>query len=105
MTSHDPGGAADEVEARVWDALEGVIDPELGLDVVTMGLVYEVRREGGRVRVVHTLTTPGCPMGEHITRGIRQAAATVPGVEEVEAEVTWEPAWDPGMIDDDAWES
>lgn len=93
----------DEIEARVWEALSDVIDPELGLDVVTLGLVYEVRREDKRVRVVHSLTTPGCPMEEHITRGIREATNSVEGVQNVETELTWDPAWHPGMIDDDAW--
>lgn len=93
----------DEIEARVWEALSDVIDPELGLDVVTLGLVYQVRREDGRVRVVHSLTTSGCPIEEHITRGIREAAGSVEGAEWVETELTWDPAWHPGMIDDDAW--
>lgn len=96
--------ADDDIEARVRDALSDVIDPELGLDVVTLGLVYEIRREDGRVRVIHSLTTPGCPMEKHITRGIREAAASVAGVDEVETELTWDPAWHPGMIADDAWE-
>lgn len=89
--------------ARVRAALRDVIDPEVGLDVVTMGLVYGIEVEGASVRIRHTLTTPGCPMGDVLEEGIAEAARSVPGVEEVETELVWEPRWDPGMIDDDAW--
>lgn len=85
---------------RVREALRGVIDPEVGLDVVTMGLVYGIEVEGAAVRIRHTLTTPGCPMASILVRGIEQAAASVPGVEEVRTELVWEPRWHPGMIDD-----
>lgn len=85
---------------RVRDALRAVIDPEVGLDVVTMGLVYGVEVEGSAVRIRHTLTTPGCPMASILVRGIESAAASVPGVEEVRTELVWEPRWHPGMIDD-----
>jgi metal-sulfur cluster biosynthetic enzyme len=88
---------------RVRAALREVIDPEVGLDVVTMGLVYGIEVEGPSVRVRHTLTTPGCPMGDVLGKGIAEAARSVSGVEEVETELVWEPRWDPGMIDDDAW--
>lgn len=90
-------------EAEVREALGGVIDPELGLDVVSLGLVYRIERSGGAVRIVHTLTTRGCPMERHIVRGIREAALSVDGVTDVETELVWEPPWHPEMIDDDAW--
>lgn len=96
-----PSGAP--TRERVRDALRGVIDPEVGLDVITMGLVYEIDVDGRAVRIRHTLTTPGCPMEGVLKKGIAEAAASVPGVEEVETEVVWEPQWHPGMIDDDAW--
>ena len=84
-------------------ALGEVIDPELGLDVVRLGLIYGIERSGDVVRVVHTLTTPGCPMESHITRGIREAVRSVKGVTDAETELVWEPRWHPEMIDDDAW--
>lgn len=104
VTPEDRPAASDDVSARVWDALTEVIDPELGLDVVTLGLVYEVEHEEDRVRVTHTLTTRGCPLGDHIARRIREEARSVDGVEEAETRLTWEPSWHPGMIDDGAWE-
>lgn len=88
---------------RVREALRGVIDPELGLDVVTMGLIYDIEVDGTAVRIRHTLTTPGCPMEGVLEEGIAVAAREVPGVETVETEIVWEPRWHPGMIADDAW--
>lgn len=104
----NPNGEGGEQpdEARIWKVLESVIDPEIGLDVVTLGMVYEVvldEDDPGRVRITHTLTTPGCPMETHIRDGIERAVEGVPGVTAAESNLVWEPCWHPGMIREDAW--
>ena len=96
-----------ESDARLdalWQALATVIDPELGLDIVTLGLVYGAGVDGATATVTHTLTTPGCPMERIITEGIRRAAGAVPEIEHVETRLVWDPAWHAGMIAPGAWD-
>lgn len=84
--------------ATTWTALATVIDPELGLDIVTLGLVYGVEIDGSFARITYTLTTAGCPMERVITDGIRRAVLAVEGIARVDTHVVWEPAWHSGMI-------
>ncbi|MDP9308609.1 MAG: metal-sulfur cluster assembly factor [Actinomycetota bacterium] len=87
---------------EVVDALRGVEDPELGMDIVELGLLYNVEVEGPKVKVIHTLTSMGCPVGPMIQENIDQIARAIPDVEDVEVELTWDPPWSPEKMSDDA---
>ncbi|HWI22977.1 MAG TPA: metal-sulfur cluster assembly factor [Baekduia sp.] len=89
---------AEEVE----DALTNVIDPELGLDFVELGLIYGVEVTGGDVHVTFTLTSPGCPIGPQVTEQIDEFVSEVEGVESVESTMTFTPAWTPERMSEDA---
>ena len=81
-------------------ALRAVKDPELGLNIIDLGLVYDVElNEDGQVHVRMTLTSPGCPAGGEIIQGVRDVAGEVEGVTGVEVELVWEPYWTPEKMD------
>jgi len=94
--------AADVLDVA-WDALRDVYDPELYLDVVSLGLVYGVRTEEDGLVVEMTMTTPGCPASEVLPEMARAAIVdAVDGAVTVEVRVVWDPPWSPAMIDEDA---
>jgi metal-sulfur cluster biosynthetic enzyme len=92
MTASDP-----RIEL-LWRNLAKVIDPEIGIDIVALGLVYGVEIRDDVAWITHTLTTPGCPMERIITDGIRAAAMEADDICGVETVLVWEPAWHSGMI-------
>ncbi len=83
---------------QVTRALRDVFDPELGMSVVDLGLIYDVRIDGGRVGVTMTLTTEGCPLHDAMGGWVRRAIGMVPGVEDVTVTVTFDPPWTPDRI-------
>jgi metal-sulfur cluster biosynthetic enzyme len=87
---------------EVVEALRGVEDPELGMDIVELGLFYDAEVEGQTVKVQYTLTSMGCPAGAMIQEDIERVVREIPGVEGVEAELTFEPPWTPEKMSDDA---
>jgi metal-sulfur cluster biosynthetic enzyme len=95
-------GGADDVPpvtpAQVTEALRGVIDPELGLSVVELGLIYAVTVDDGRVRVRMTLTAPGCPLHTVMPDWVREAVRGIPGVQDAEVELTFDPPWTPDRM-------
>jgi len=87
---------------EVIDALRQVEDPELGMDIVDLGLLYDVEVLGPRVKVTHSLTSMGCPVGPMIQEDIHRVTSEIEGVEDVDVELTWDPPWSPDRMSDDA---
>src|SRR3954451_10846045 len=94
--------AAVPTDDDVMDALSNVIDPELGLDFVEVGLIYTVEVNQGSVKVTFTLTTPGCPIGPQVNEQIEEFVGELDGVKTVESEMVFVPPWTPEMMSEDA---
>ena len=90
--------SVDEVE----EALANVIDPELGLDFVELGLVYEIEVDEGDVHITFTLTSPGCPIGPQVTEQMKEFVSELDGVKDVHPRMVFNPPWTPDMMSEDA---
>ncbi len=98
-----PAGGSPDLADRIREALRQVIDPEIGYNIVDLGLVYDITvADGGVVCVTMTTTTPGCPATNYLKGGAGESASSVPGVEFVDVKLTYEPRWTPEMMSPDA---
>jgi metal-sulfur cluster biosynthetic enzyme len=98
----DGGGESDGLRDEIMTALKQVNDPELGINVVDLGLIYEVDIRGDTVHVEYTLTTMGCPIGPLIEQQIQQVIEPIEGVKNVDAEMTLSPPWTPDKMSEEA---
>ena len=89
-------------EEDVYEALSNVIDPELGLDFVELGLVYGVEIEDSDVHVTFTLTSPGCPIGPQVSEQMVEYVGELDGVQQVHPKMTFSPPWTPDLMSEDA---
>jgi metal-sulfur cluster biosynthetic enzyme len=87
---------------EVVEALRQVEDPELGMDIVELGLFYDAQIDGPKVKVTYSLTSMACPVGPMIEEEINRVVREVPGVEDVQAELTFDPPWTPELMSEDA---
>ena len=88
-----------DLAEAVRHELRGVMDPELGINIVDLGLIYDIEVEDGHAKVMMTLTSPGCPAGGQILMSAQQAAEAAEGVEKAEVNLVWKPFWTPDRID------
>lgn len=89
-------------EAEVREAVRRVVDPELGVNIVDLGLVYGIDIDGARVRVVMTMTSPACPLGDYLKDAVASTIREhVRDARDVEIVLVWKPAWSPDMMSDD----
>ena len=89
-------------EEGVREALKEVIDPELDVNIVDLGLIYEIEVEDDEVDILMTLTTPGCPLSGVFDEMVRQEVGAVEGVNKVDVELTFDPSWTPEKMSDEA---
>ena len=97
-----PGGVTEE---KILQVLSNVYDPEIPIDIVNLGLIYGIDIEGGNVRITMTMTAPGCPASTQIAGESKILVEELPGVDNVEIELVWDPPWDPSKMSDDAQQS
>ena len=96
-------GETDSIEERIREALRTVIDPEVGMNVVDLGLVYGIEAGGDAVRISMTMTTPACPMSSYIMEQAQEAVRKLlPAIQDVTVDLVWDPPWHPGMMSDHA---
>jgi metal-sulfur cluster biosynthetic enzyme len=94
--------AIEKTSSLVYDALRDVYDPELGVNVVDLGLIYDVNvNENGHVTITMTLTMPGCPMHEAIGEGVGVVLQDIPGIASGEIQLVWDPPWEPSRMTED----
>ncbi len=87
---------------QVMQRLEEVIDPEIGLNIVEMGLIYGVEIKEDSVNVKMTLTAPGCPLQNTLVAIAKDSLQQIPGIKDVKIEIVWDPPWHPSMLSEDA---
>ncbi len=90
------------LEEKIRNSLKKVLDPELRINIVDLGLVYDVREENGEVEVEMTLTSPGCPLAGVIDARIKEVVGKIKGVKNITVEIIWDPPWTQEMMSDEA---
>ncbi len=99
-TAGEAGGL--EMDKALRDSLTHVVDPELHMNIIDLGLVYNARRNGNVAEVEMTLTSPGCPYGPYLLHLVNRALLAVDGVEDTHVEVVWDPPWSPEKMSEEA---
>ena len=89
-------------EEVVTEVLREIYDPELHCNIVDLGLVYDIDTKNGDVHILMTLTTPACPVGPMIVAQIQEMVSIMPGVSDVDVEITFDPMWSPDLMSDEA---
>jgi FeS assembly SUF system protein len=93
----------EKMKEKIIESLKGVYDPEIGLDIVNLGLIYDIDiSEDGKVDIKMTLTTPGCPLAGSVEEAVRTVVSAIDEVKDVNVELVWDPPWNPSMMSEEA---
>ena len=90
--------AAEDLKQKIYDVLKEVYDPEIPVNIVDLGLVYDVWVDNGKALVKMTLTSPACPVAPQVVENARSKILSIEGIQEAEIELVWEPMWNPDMM-------
>jgi metal-sulfur cluster biosynthetic enzyme len=91
-----------DIRELVLQQLRTVIDPELGINVVDLGLIYDLQINDGNIYILMTLTTPGCPLHDSIVGGVKRTLEYIDGIRDVQVQITWNPPWTPERMSEEA---
>jgi metal-sulfur cluster biosynthetic enzyme len=89
-------------QALIYEKLKQIYDPEVGINIVDMGLIYSLDIAENKVEITMTLTSPGCPAGPQILSQVDSQVKTLDGIEDVDIKVVWSPPWSPDMLSEEA---
>ena len=92
------GGPATDLQKKVVEAIKGVYDPEIPVNIYDMGLIYNIDVSGGHVRIDMTLTAPACPAAQSLPERVREQIEVIPEVRTAQVEIVWEPPWSPDLM-------
>jgi FeS assembly SUF system protein len=93
----------EKMREKIIESLKGVYDPEIGLDIVNLGLIYDIDiSEDGEVDIKMTLTTPGCPLAGSVEEAVKTVVSAIDEVKDVNVELVWDPPWNPSMMSEEA---
>jgi len=102
-TASEPPGEV--TEEKILEVLSEVYDPEIPIDIVNLGLIYGIDIDGGNVLISMTMTAPGCPASTQIAGESKLMVAELPGVDNVDIDIVWDPPWDPSKMSEEAQQS
>lgn len=89
---------------QIYERLKKVMDPELHINIVDLGLIYDVKTEGGNANILMTLTFPGCPLGAVIHKEINKKLSSIPSIKKINIQITFDPPWDFSKVSEEAKE-
>jgi FeS assembly SUF system protein len=93
----------EKMREKIIESLKGVYDPEIGLDIVNLGLIYDIDiSEDGKVDIKMTLTTPGCPLAGSVEEAVKTVVSAIDEVKDVNVQLVWDPPWNPSMMSEEA---
>lgn len=94
----------EKIKERILDKLKNVVDPELNINIVDLGLIYGIETKASEVYIKMTLTTPGCPYAQILEQEIKNELKKIKGIKSIKIELVWEPIWDANRLSDEARE-